>query len=171
MVSVGRWPTGEVPRVSDLSQRTNQDPPQPRNFPQFEESCDILIAIREGGFARGRTAPLQPKPGSSGPLAGRALDIVNAYAGQTTTRSRQAGSRLSTSPTSPTTPTALGIVCPVVDRHRGRRPFRRSSCGPGSHCLIRFNSAGRPIERTGLARCAGNETHPAGAEAGTADPV
>ena len=37
--------------------------------------------------------------------------------------------------------------------------------------FITFNNAGRSIERTSLARCAGNETRAAGTQTGTADTL
>ncbi len=72
---------------------------------------------------------------------------------------------------SPTTSTAVGLVCSVGHGHPRKRPFRRGAYRKHYSHFIRFNNTRRPIERTGLARCANNETYTAGAKAGTADPV
>jgi hypothetical protein len=65
----------------------------------------------------------------------------------------------------------VGIMCAVSHRHPGKRPFRRWAYGKGFDYFIRFDLTGWPIERTGLARCASNETHTAGAKTGATDTV
>ena len=50
----------------------------------------------------------------------------------------------------------------------------RSDDGPAvkvSRYFIRFNNTRRPIERTGLARCARNQTYTAGSKTGATDTV
>src|SRR5439155_8664529 len=83
-------------------------------------------------------------------------------------RRRHTRSRLSMFPTTPTT---LGVVCPVGYGNSRNRTIKRWPCCTSFRHFIRVNNTRRPIERTGLARCASNETHTAGAQAGTADPV
>ena len=105
---------------------------------------------------------------SKAQTTGRALEHSHAQAKQTATRSRQAGSRFSMSSTPRT---ALGLVCPVGYDHLCNRPFRRWARCKNSPYFIRFNNTRRPIERTGLARCASNETYTAGAKTGATDTV
>jgi len=65
----------------------------------------------------------------------------------------------------------MGPGCVVGHGHLGKRPFRRWAYSEGFGHFIRPDLAGWPIERTGMARCASNETHTAGAKAGTAYAV
>ena len=65
----------------------------------------------------------------------------------------------------------MGPVCAVSRRPPGKRSFRRRAYTKGFDHFIRFDLTGWSVERTGLARCASNETHTAGAETGSADTL
>ena len=72
----------------------------------------------------------------------------------------------------PMIPTTLGVVCAVGHGDPRKRSFRRRArCKSVSHFIFRFHNTRRPIERTGLARCASNETDTAGAKTGATDTV
>ena len=63
-------------------------------------------------------------------------------------------------------------LCGLIGhRSPGKRSFRRRASGKGFGHFIRFDLPGWSTERTGLARCARNETRAAGAETGSADTL
>ncbi len=66
---------------------------------------------------------------------------------------------------------ALGLLCAVGHGDPGKRPFKRWPGCKSFRYFIRFNNPRRPIERTGLARCASNEAYTAGAKTGATDTL